>query len=195
MVAVEKTRKWEEIQNQMKTPVGLTELEKEKFRDIINAVKGMLDDSLDVMLGKSRSEAYRYIQLIVNAVQEADMKFAGGVQPPQILGLTLPTEQIKPVGPVPELDFDKIYGSLSSTQQQKANRHLDCVKTVFDLKKMLEDPETPEKERKKININTVLCNSPDKTCSAEEMIKCITIADPSVRDEMDEARFSGTHQV
>jgi len=192
---VEKTKRWEEIQKQIEVPVGLTELEKEKLRNIINAVKGMLDESLEAILDMSRSKAYSYTTLIVNAVQEADMKFAGGVQPPQILELTLPTEQIKPIGPVPELDFDKIYGSLSSTQQQKANRYLDCVKTVFDLKKMLEDPETPEKERKKININTVLCNSPDKTCSAEEMIKCIIIADPSVRDEMDEARFSGTHQV
>ena len=192
---VEKNKRWEEIQRQMEIPVGLTELEKEKLRNIINAVKQMLDESLEAILDMSRSKAYSYTTLIVNAVQEADMKFAGGVQPSQILGLTLPTEQIKTIGPVPELDFDKIYGSLSSTQQQKANRHLDCVKTVFDLKKMLEDPETPEKERKKININTVLCNSPDKTCSAEEMIKCITIADPSVRDEMDEARFSGTHQV
>jgi len=193
MVAVEKTRKWEEIQNQIEVPVGLTELEKEKFRDIINAVKGMLDDSLEVILGMSRSEAYRYTQLIVNAVKEADVKFIGGVQTPSYLSQQTENSSIQ--DPASELDFDQIFGKLTDFQQQKAKRYLDCVKTVFKLKEDLENPELSEKERGKIKLNTVLCNSADKVCSVEEMIKCINIEDPSVKDEMDAARFSESPQV
>jgi len=187
--------KWSEIQGQIDLPVKLTELEKKKFTDVMTTIKGMLDDSLEVILDMDRDEAYRYVQLIVNGIKEADMKFAGGVPAPS--EFTTPIAKFESYSK-PRLkvkgdrivlitypDFDSIFAELSSNQRDKAKRYLDCVKTVFELKEMLENPEVSDKEKAKVDINSVLCCGDDKTCSVDEMIKCITIEDPTVKDEMD----------
>ena len=172
---------WQKLKEAIDKPVTLSDLEKKKFKGIVNTAKDLLDDSLEVMCELSRDEAYRYLNLLINAFQEADAKFVGNAEASNE-PITTPEKIERP-------RFDEIFDQLTSVEQEKARRYLDCVKNVFLLKTMLEDPSTSEKEKTKINIDEVLCCDKDRVCSVEEMRKCINTEDPTVKDEMDIPNF------
>lgn len=190
----------EEIRGMVGEPVKLSDVEKERFRKVIEQIKELFDDNLEVMLEMDRDDAYRYLNLLIQAFQQADANFVAGAAPAQIeaeeaVEVEEPKEldeetQLRPspkvvVAPGEKPNFDKIMEKLTDGERGKAKAYLDCVKTAMELKESGDDS------------NQVLCNAPDRICSADEMRRCIASEDPSIDtsqdiiDEVNAARESG----
>jgi hypothetical protein len=58
-------------------PTKLTDEEKKLYRERFVQIKGILDDTCDVIIELDRDEAQRYFRLLVQGLQEADAKFGG----------------------------------------------------------------------------------------------------------------------
>lgn len=58
----------------------LSEEEKEAFKRKFEAIKSLLDDTCEAILEMERDQARRYYQLIVEGLQEADVKLIGGAK-------------------------------------------------------------------------------------------------------------------
>ena len=181
-MAEDLTDKLKEIQKKLKTPPSLSSVESDKITETFEAMKGILDDTLVVVLEKDRAEAFRYTNLLVQALQQADTNFIGGVPPtpdveprpaadvePQPAepvvqstaeGSTTEGLQIRadsPKGPVNKPDFLEFSKSLTPHQMNIASR-LDCFKQF---------PEVGD---------AIVCTD----CTMEKMIACIRLEDPTV---------------
>jgi len=180
-MAEDLTDKLKEIQKKLKTPPSLSSVESDKITETFEAMKGVLDDTLVVVLEKDRAEAFRYTSLLVQALQQADTNFIGGVPPipaadvePQPAepgvqstaeGSTTVGLQIRadsPKGPVAKPDFLEFSKSLTPHQMGIGSR-LDCFKQF---------PEVGD---------AIVCTD----CSMEKMIACIRMEDPTIDPNKD----------
>jgi hypothetical protein len=176
--------KWRGLQEELGRPVNLSEREKEKLKGIFKKMHDLLNENLEAILEGSRDDAYRYADLLIQAFSQVDLDYAKGIEPEELPRVPKPVNLEPPqtakrqprataVKPGERPSFHAIFDSLTSVQQEKAKRLLDCVKTALDLEEAGENPDQ------------ILCHEPDRSCSAEEMKKCIQIADPSIVDDMD----------
>ena len=175
---VEEEDKLLRIQKDVEIPVGLSELEKEKLTYTFDGLKEWLDDARVVVLGKSRLEAYRYVKLLISHLQMTDVDYVAGVstatpviQPGPLAGLEQSEAHVERsaikspniVRPTKE-QVDGWIESMNPRIRSKLVRLLDCFKQYLD----------PESEA---GID-IICNH----CTPDEIVKCITIADPSIVD-------------
>lgn len=150
----------QQIKEDLKTPPKLSSVEVEKITATFEAMKGILDDTLEIVLEKDRAEAFRYTNLVVLAIQQADVNFIGGVvieDKPEEEALLHPE-----LGPVPKPDFKALLEALTPEQNNVAMR-LDCVKQYEELG------------------DEIVCAD----CSMEKMIACIRVEDPSINPNDD----------
>ncbi len=167
------------IQLAVEIPVGLSELEKEKLAYTFDGLKGWLDDARVVVLGKPRLEAYRYVKLLISHLQMTDVDYVAGastatpVTRPDPLAVlerseVAHVEQSAIKSPdVTRPTKEQVDGWLESMAprvRSKLVRLLDCFKQYLD----------PESD---VGID-IICNH----CTPAEIVKCITIADPSIVD-------------
>jgi hypothetical protein len=164
------------IREEMKVPVKLSELEREKFNNIFETLKEWLDDSRTSTVEKDRDEAYRYVDLLIGHLQMVDVDYIAGasratpIVTPSVLENVEPLEEpahnIKSpphVRPTAE-QVDGWLGDMNPQIRSKVTRLLDCFKQYLD----------PDGEA---GID-VICNR----CRPEEIAKCLIIADPSIED-------------
>jgi len=165
----ESEKKLKKIQLSIESPVKLSDVEKEKFTETFNALKGWLDDGLNTVLGMDRDAAYRYIDLLLKGLQKVDIDFVAVVMPE-----SKELDSVKPVDaqeepepdPVVRPTKEQVDGWLAAlTPKAKiiANEHLDCIKQYLD-------PEGPGID--------IICSH----CSKDELAQCIRNADPSFED-------------
>jgi len=164
--------KLKKIREDLKTPPTLSTVEVEKITATFEAMKEVLDDTLKIVLEKDRAEAFRYTNLVVTAIQQADNNFIGGVVVEQVINPeNSPNEIIPPLGQnavrtkkgaVAKPDFMLFTKGLTTRQMGVASR-LDCFKQF---------PEIGD---------AIVC--PD--CSQEKMIACIRMEDPAVDPDDD----------
>jgi len=165
----ESGKKLKEIRMNIELPVKLSDVEKEKFTETFNALKGWLDDGLDTVLEMDRDAAYRYIDLLLKGLLKVDVDFVAVVMPEES-GLVKPVdvqEQKEPeptpvVRPTAE-QVDGWLDALTPKAKITASEHLDCIKQYLD-------PEGPGID--------IICNF----CSTEKMAQCIRDEDPSFED-------------
>ncbi len=158
-----------EIQKTIGLPVRLSDVEKEKFTETFSSLKDWLDDGLESVLKMNRDPAYRYIDLLIKALQQVDVDFVAGVdrQIPGVERKITPSEE-QPYEPIPIVrptkeQVDGWLGELMPEVRIKAEELVDCIKQYVE-------PEGPGID--------VICNH----CSKEEMEQCIRNADPSFSD-------------
>ncbi len=181
-MAEDLTDKLKEIQKKLKTPPSLSSVESDKITETFEAMKGVLDDTLAVVLEKDRAAAFRYTSLLVQALQQADTNFIGGVPPTPAVdveplpqpaaavqstaeGSTTEGLQIRansPKGPVAKPDFLEFSKSLTPHQMGIGSR-LDCFKQF---------PEVGD---------AIVCTD----CTMEKMIACIRMEDPTIDPNKD----------
>lgn len=88
-------------------PASLSDAEKETFKARFEAIKKMLDDTCEAILGMDRETATRFYKLIVQGLQEADAKFIGGAKAvedtkkKEELNDVKPESDLKPGRPLP----------------------------------------------------------------------------------------------
>lgn len=161
-----------EIEMKIGAPVKLSEVEKDKFIETFDLLKGLLDDSQDSVLEMDRDAAYRYIRLLVAGLLRVDVDFVAGVtkpsEPPEVRpeGGEEETETIPVPDPVVRPTAEQVSGWLDSmTPKAKviANERLDCIKQYLD-------PDGPGID--------IICNF----CSKDKMAQCIRDEDPSFKD-------------
>lgn len=166
------------IQIEMGLPVNLSEVEKERFNNIFEALKGWLDDARIVVLEKERDEAYRYVNLLIAHLQRVDLDFVAAVEPPQDpldagghtgvdLSIKRPPARVRSrvVRPTKE-QVDGWISNMIPAIREKAPVILACMKQYLD----------PESD---VGI-AVICND----CSPDRMVACIQAEDPSIVDSM-----------
>lgn len=162
------------IQAEIGLPVDLSDVEKERFNKIFEALKEWLDDARIVVLEKDRDEAYRYVNLLIAHLQRVDLDFVAAVEPPQDsldagvdLSIKGPPRRIRSrvVRPTKE-QVDGWLSNMIPSMREKAPMILDCLKQYLD----------PESD---VNI-AVICND----CSPDRMVACIQAEDPSIVDSM-----------
>ena len=163
------------IQAEIGLPVDLSEVEKERFNNIFEALKGWLDDARDVVLEKNRDEAYRYVNLLIAHLQRVDLDFVAAVEPPQDpldagevdLSIKGPPKRIRSrvVRPTKE-QVDGWLSKMIPSMREKAPMILECLNQYLD----------PEGD---VGI-AVICND----CSPDRMVACIQAEDPSIVDSM-----------
>lgn len=174
------------IQAEIGLPVDLSEVEKERFNNLFEALKGWLDDARDVVLEKERDEAYRYVNLLIAHLQRVDVDFVAAVEPPQDpldagghtgidLSIKRPPVRVRSrvVRPTKE-QVDGWLANMIPAMREKAPVILACLKQYLD----------PESD---VGLD-VIC--PD--CSPDRMVACIRAEDPSIVDSMS---VFMTHQV
>ena len=150
--------KLQKIFEELKTPPKLSEVEKDKISKTFEAMKEVLDDTLEIVLEMDRGEAFRYTNILVTAIQEADANFMGGVElETPIIAIAAPT------GPVPRPDFAALRENLTEEQLAIGLRSLDCFQQFDEVG------------------DDIVC--PD--CSMEKMFACIRREDPSVDPKRD----------
>jgi len=154
--------KLKKIKEGLKTPPKLSDVEKEKITTTFEGMKEILDDTLEIILEKDRKEAFRYTNILVTAIQQADIDFIAGaeVEEEQIHQVE---EKKQPSGPVEKPDFEAFMENISDRQRNIGLRSLDCFQQF---------PEVGY---------DIVC--PD--CSMEKMIACIRMEDPSVDPNKD----------
>lgn len=167
MEPTESEKKLKEIQLSIELPVKLSDVEKEKFTETFNALKGWLDDGLNTVLEMDRDAAYRYIDLLIKGLQKVDVDFVAVVMPGEP-GQVDTQKELEPV-PVPVVrptkkEVDEWIAALTPEAKIIASERLDCIKQYLD-------PED------KAGI-AVFCND----CSMEKMAQCIRDEDPSFED-------------
>ena len=163
------------IQAEMGLPVDLSEVEKERFNNIFEALKGWLDDARTVVLEKERDEAYRYVNLLIAHLQRVDVDFVAAVEPPRDpldagghdLSIKIPPVRVRSrvVRPTKE-QVDGWLSNMIPAMREKAPVILACLKQYLD----------PESD---VGLD-VIC--PD--CSPDRMVACIRAEDPSIVDSM-----------
>lgn len=173
---VEEEDKLLKIQLAVETPVGLSELEKEKLINTFDGLKEWLDDVKVVVLGKSRLEAYRYVKLLISHLQMTDVDYVAGASiatpvtrsDPLARSEVVHVEQSAIKSPnVVRPTKEQVDGWIESMNPQvrsKLVRLLDCFKQYLD----------PESD---VGVD-IICNH----CTPDEIVKCVTIADPSIVD-------------
>lgn len=156
--------KLKKIKENLVTPPSLSSVEVEKITQTFDAMKGILDDTLEDVLEKDRVEAFRYTNLLVQALQQADLNFKAGEAPEKA-----PVEQsaaasiASPNGAVTQKpDFVSFRGNLTPQQLSVAER-LDCFKQFEEVG------------------TDIVCND----CSMEKMIACIRMEDPTIDPNKD----------
>ena len=166
------------IQAEIGLPVDLSDVEKERFNKIFEALKEWLDDARIVVLEKDRDEAYRYVNLLIAHLQRVDLDFVAAVEPPQDpldagghtgvdLSIKGPPKRIRSrvVRPTKE-QVDGWLSKMIPSMREKAPMILECLKQYLD----------PEGD---VGI-AVICND----CSPDRMVACIQAEDPSIVDSM-----------
>lgn len=157
--------KLKQIKEDLKTPPKLSTVEIEKITATFKAMKEVLDDTLKIVLEKDRAEAFRYTNLIVESIQQADVKFIGGVTASVENEEDPETKTILkkgPTGPVPKPDFLALTKELTEEQMNVAMR-LDCFKQFEEVG------------------DAIVCAD----CSPERMIACIRMEDPAIDPNKD----------
>ena len=151
----------QQIKEDLKTPPKLSSVEVEKITATFEAMKEILDDTLEIVLEKDRAEAFRYTNLVVSAIQQADVNFIGGLVAPEEKDEEDPDNPKKlkkgPVGPVAKPDFKAFSDNLTPAQMNVAMR-LDCFRQYEEVG------------------DAIVCAD----CSMEKMIACIRMEDPSI---------------
>lgn len=165
--------KLEKVKEDLKTPPKLSEVEKKKITATFEALKEILDDTLEIVLEKDRAEAFRYTNLFVAGIQQVDVNFIGGVKPPKekedegepIEEPDQTPENIlsTPKGPVKKPDFLSFTQELSVRELKVGNAKLDCF---------IQFPEVGE---------AIVCAD----CSRTRMKECIRMEDPTVNPDDD----------
>lgn len=143
-------------------PVKLSDVEKEKFTETFNSLKGWLDETLETVLKMPRDAAYRYIDLLIKGLQRVDVDFVAGVdrtRTSEDTELEIPEPIVRPT----KEDVDGWLNELTPEARTKAAELVDCIKQYLD-------PEGPGIE--------IICNH----CSRKEMEQCIRNADPTFED-------------
>lgn len=157
--------KLKKIKDNLATPPSLSTVEVEKITQTFEAMKEILDETLEDVLEKDRVEAFRYTNLLVQALQQADTNFQSGVPVEErdetnIIAAAQPAP--KSSGPVKKPDFNAFRKNLTSHQLSIASR-LDCFKDYEEVG------------------DTIVCND----CSMENMIACIRREDPTIDPNKD----------
>lgn len=165
------------IREEMKVPVKLSELEREKFNKTFEALKEWLEDSRVSNIGKNRDEAYRYVDLLIGHLQMVDVDYIAGASraTPIVAPSAVEPGKVEPEGEphaiksLPHIrpTAEQVDGWLEDMNPQirsKVTRLLDCFKQYLD----------PDSE----SGIAVICDR----CSPEEIVKCLRIADPSIED-------------
>lgn len=164
------------IREEMKVPVKLSELEREKFNKTFDALKEWLEDSRVSNIEKNRDEAYRYVDLLIGHLQMVDADYIAGasratpiVAPPAAVEPGKELEAPHNIQSLPHIrpTAEQVDGWLEDMNPQirsKVTRLLDCFKQYLD----------PDSE----SGIAIICDR----CSPEEIAKCIIIADPSIED-------------
>lgn len=168
MEPTESEKKLKEIRMSIELPVKLSDVEKEKFTETFNALKGWLDDGLNTVLEMDRDAAYRYINLLLKGLQKVDVDFVAVVMPEESDLVKQVDAQEEPA-PVPVVrptkeEIDGWIDNLTPKAKIMASEHLDCIKQYLD----------PEDDA---GI-AIFCND----CSMEKMAQCIRDEDPSFED-------------
>jgi len=197
--------KWGKLKDALNEPVKLSDPEKEQLTAVFKQLHILLDEGLEKALKENRDDAYRYSREMVNAFDQGERSYEAGPapepkkrevkrpqreHPPEEMksgeespargrgrtDLSYPVPGIREdvevdLGPRP--DFNGILEALTASEAGKAKRFLECVRSGL---KLIEDGDDP---------NQILCYGLDRVCSVEEMLKCITTEDPSVKDIMD----------
>lgn len=172
----EKEDKLLKIREEMVLPVGLSELEQEKLGKTFDGIKEWMDDTKAVVLKKPRLEAYKYVDLLLAHLQMADVDFVAGASRPSVV--VAPSSGVEEVPAVVEKSAIKSPEVVRPTKEQvdgwlenmnpqvrsKLVRLLSCFKQYLD----------PESE---VGID-IICNH----CSPEEIVKCIRVEDPNIKD-------------
>ena len=179
--------KLEELKAKLKIPPKLSDTEKEKFTEIFEGLQLLLKETLEVVLGLNKDDAYKYLNLLVAGLQKVDLDYEAGVEPIVAINEEKgPNESIRPSGrdalevarpkgAVVKPDFISFTKELDVHQKDVANRALDCFKQYEEVG------------------DDIIC--PD--CSLERMVACIRAEDPSIDaaqdiiKEVEEARRTG----
>jgi len=156
-----------DIQKKIKQPVKLSDVEKARFTEIFDSLKELIDDVLKRVMDMDRDSAYRYSNLLILALQKADIDFIAGVsaESPLKSRESVEVEQDVLAEPVVRPTKEQIDQWISElTPEAKAKiGELDCISQYLD-------PEGPGIE--------IICNH----CSKAEMVQCIRNIDPSFTD-------------
>lgn len=167
-MAANLAEKLKKIKEDLKTPPKLSDVEREKITATFEAMKDVLDDTLEIVLEKDRAEAFRYTNLLVTSIQQADALFIGDVASNGLIsgenginenisredGRTPATKKL----PVKKPSWASFAEKLTERQREIGNRYLDCFQMYPDVG------------------DEIVCND----CSLEKMIACIRTADPSI---------------
>lgn len=168
--------KFENLKTELMQPVKLSETERQKFKEIFEKIRKIIDQKEIKVLEMDKDDAYRYMQIFLTKFSRVESEFTGEItrEPEKEEIRTETLEKKKPLKkPVIKHEpgaFRKMYDKLTQRQRDVANRSLDCIKNALAFE---ESGEAPPEE--------VLCND----CSYKAMIACITTEDPSIKDEMD----------
>jgi hypothetical protein len=158
--------KLKKIREELKTPPKLSTVEAEKITATFEAMKEILDDTLKLVLEKDRAEAFRYTNLLVTAIQQADVNFIGGVAVEPEINEENPetpkNEKTKTTQPTEKPDFLGFTQGLTPHQMNVAQR-LDCFKQYEELG------------------DDIVCLD----CTQEKMIACIRMEDPTINPDDD----------
>lgn len=163
---------FEELKKELIEPVKLSDTERKKFKDIFTKIHEVIEDTESKVLEMDRDKAYRYMEIFLEKFSVVEKEFQ---DPKKERPTQREPEPEREIVPKPEAHkegfFLEIFNKLTAKQQRVARDSLDCVKTAFSF---IESGEAPPE--------AVLCPH----CNYEEMIKCIIIEDPSIKDEMDQ---------
>lgn len=206
------TDKLKKIREDLKTPPTLSSVEAEKITATFEAMKEVLDDTLKLVLEKDRGEAFRYTNLLVNSIQQADVNFIGGVPV---------KEAITPENGANEIIKQPGLNAVSTnkeTVQEVPSNKLFRTKREDDILYYF-NPETEEWQTEKPTRKREVVDKPDfisfteglttrqmavsnklecfkqfpdigdeivcPDCSQEKMIACIRMEDPTVNPNDD----------
>lgn len=150
--------KLEQIKKDIAVPVKLSDNEKEQIRKAFQAIRSMLEGSETSVLDMDRDEAYRYVNLIIIGLQQADVNFIGGQKSKEPL-INSNGEPVKKVRGEPALrpNYEGLLEQLEPEERKKAE-YLECF-TSF----------------KESGIEAIC-----PECTSEKMKTCIKTYDPSI---------------
>lgn len=150
--------KLDQIRKDIAVPVKLSDNEKEQIKKAFMDVVSMLADSEKIVMEMSRDEAYRYVNLIIGGLQQADVNFIGGQKSKEPL-INSNGEPVKKVRGEPALrpNYEGLLEQLEPEERKKAE-YLECF-TSF----------------KESGIEAIC-----PECTSEKMKTCIKTYDPSI---------------
>lgn len=150
--------KLDQIRKDIAVPVKLSDNEKEQIKKAFMDIVSMLADSEKIVMEMSRDEAYRYVNLIIGGLQQADVNFIGGQKSKEPL-INSNGEPVKKVRGEPALrpNYEGLLEQLEPEERKKAE-YLECF-TSF----------------KESGIEAIC-----PECTSEKMKTCIKTYDPSI---------------